>query len=245
MTRQEAFAAALLAPDRPVPDATCAPGGGPAGLRFDVYRNNVTVSLSDALAEGFPVIVKLVGERFFAAMAREFVRSHPPRSPLMAFYGAEFADWLRDFPPVAALPYLSEVARIEYARREAYHAKDVAPLDPQSLGALSPDALGALHFVPHPAVRMVRTLHPALSIWARNAGATDWVDAPAGEVLISRPGWDVQISPAPEGTADTLFALAQGMPLGRALPPKADTPAIFACLFSAGGLMKEESPIHD
>ncbi|WP_460272857.1 HvfC/BufC N-terminal domain-containing protein [Celeribacter sp. ULVN23_4] len=240
MTRQAAFAEALFTPERPAPQATSAPGGGPVGVRFDVYRNNVTVSLTEALAEGFPVIAQLVGEQFFTAMAREFIRDHPPSSPLMTFYGAEFAAWLQDFPPVSALPYLPEVARLEYARREAYHAKDATPLDPQSLSGLSPEALDALQLLPHPAVRVIHTIHPALSIWARNVGAADLVEAPTGEVLIARPALELRICAAPMGTAEVLSALGKGVPLGRAFPPKIDAPAIFACLFSVGALIPKE-----
>ncbi|MBP0650496.1 putative DNA-binding domain-containing protein, partial [Mycobacterium tuberculosis] len=64
---QAAIAAALVAPDRPVPAGLEGRDGRPAGRRFAVYRNNVVVSLIDALAARFPVVAMLVGDAFFRA----------------------------------------------------------------------------------------------------------------------------------------------------------------------------------
>ncbi|MGH6946762.1 MAG: DNA-binding domain-containing protein, partial [Kiloniellales bacterium] len=64
------FAAALLDPDRATPAAVAGPNGKAAGKRYDVYRNNVTVSLIDALAATFPATLRITGAEFFRAMAR-------------------------------------------------------------------------------------------------------------------------------------------------------------------------------
>jgi len=116
-------------------------GRSPAGLttwnasdpahRFAIYRNNVVVSLIDALAANYPVTRELVGEEFFAAMARDFIVAHPPRSPILAVYGVDtpnFAASIADFPPAQSVPYLSDMARLEAARIVVYHAADDMPL---------------------------------------------------------------------------------------------------------------------
>lgn len=124
----EAFAAALLNPDLPPPTGLCARNGSDPSIRFAVYRNNVIFSLIDALADSFPVVQMLVGETFFRAMAREFAYQYPPRSPVLAQYGADFPGFIGDFQPAASLPYLADVARLEYAYIQAYHAADAAAL---------------------------------------------------------------------------------------------------------------------
>ena len=63
--RTPGFAAALLDPDRRVPDGISGPDGKRANKRFSVYRNNVTVGLIDALGEIFPAVKRLVGSDFF------------------------------------------------------------------------------------------------------------------------------------------------------------------------------------
>ncbi|WP_226623679.1 DNA-binding domain-containing protein [Alloyangia pacifica] len=242
MSGQGAFAGALLAPEAARPEALRDPSGARATRRFDVYRNNVAVALTEALAAAFPVVQRLVGEAYFAALARDFARDHPPRSPVMAVYGAELPDWIAKFPPLAALPYLPEVARIEQARREASQSADAAPLDPRALAGLSPEALAESTPRPHPAARLVPTRDPALSIWARNAERPDLAQSPPGEVLITRPKLAVLSCAAPAGTAATLDALARGAALGAALPAGADHAAIFACLFNAGALVPQGDP---
>ena len=218
--RQAKFAEALLNPEIPVPDGVVDPAGAPSPKRFDVYRNNVTVSLIEAMATAFPAIEKIVGDQFFAAMAREFVRAHPPTSPLLMFYGEAFPGFLQSFEPVSHLSYLSEVAQLELLRREAYHAADAAPLAPDFLGEIAPEQLGAMTVTLHPTVRLLDARHPALSIWEWN-NAEDESERPAlpehGEsILIARPELTVEMRRLPPGGYRFLASLAAGAPLGAA-----------------------------
>ncbi len=238
MSRQSDFARAVVDADTPYPDVLSAPVGSSVLRRFNVYRNNVTVSLVESLTEAFPVIAKLVGDAFFAAMAREFILEHPPTSPIMALYGDAFPAWLSRFSPVSNLPYLGEVAQIEQARREAYHSSDQTPFDPALLAGLTPDQLGNLRFGIHPSVRILGTTYPALAIWARNSNEVPLVDAPVGPVLITRPFWSLQMCAAPHGTIQTLEALSGGSKLGDALPETSTAPKILAALFSSGALIE-------
>lgn len=239
MSGQAAFRAGLLEPRCDPPSGLTGPGGNSGADRYAIYRNNVTVALIEALQASFPVVERLVGAKFFRAMAREFVRVHPPETPVMALFGARFPGWLTDFPPVAALPYLPDVAAIEQARRESYHAADAASVAPENLANLAPDALGALHLRPHPSVRVVLSRQPALAIWARNSNHPELSGEPPGEVLICRPESEVRVLPAPNGTCAMLKALGDGVALGRALPTDTDHGALFAVLFAAGALIPE------
>ncbi|MGL4280159.1 MAG: DNA-binding domain-containing protein, partial [Albidovulum sp.] len=150
---QSDFHAALLDPERPAPHGLTDPEGRPAGRRFDVYRNNVAVSLTEALRQAFPVVRKLVGEAFFTAMAREHARRFPPRSPLLMFYGEDMPGFLAGFPPVAHLGYLPDIARLELALRQSYHAADAKPLAVETLQSLAPEAFLAARIRLAPALR--------------------------------------------------------------------------------------------
>ena len=163
-----AFAHALLRPDASCPAGLKTWNGSDPAKRFAVYRNNVVVSLVDALADSFPVVQALVGEDFFRAMAAEFARGNPPRSPVLAWYGAGFADFVEGFPPAAGLPYLADVARLEWLRVEAWHAADADPLPLAEIGALLADetALPTLRLALHPSLRVLRSAHPVVSLWA-------------------------------------------------------------------------------
>ena len=112
---QSKFAAALMQADAPVPaDITSHTGARPK-KRFNVYRNNIYASLILVLEGRFPVVSRLVGAEFFTELARVFVELHPPRSPVLMEYGEGFGTFLQEFDPVDDLPYLGDVARIEWA----------------------------------------------------------------------------------------------------------------------------------
>src|SRR5260370_3608477 len=122
------FADALLNADQPVPRGITAHDATVPARRFGIYRNNVVIGLGKALRNRFPVVEKIVGEEFFAAMARVFVTEQPPRSPLLATYGDNFPAFIAAFEPAREIPYLADVARLEAARTAAYQPADATPV---------------------------------------------------------------------------------------------------------------------
>ncbi|QJP15898.1 DUF2063 domain-containing protein [Starkeya sp. ORNL1] len=239
---QSRFAGALHEADG-VPEGITSWNGPRPERRFEVYRNNVAYGLGRALAARFPVAEKLVGEEFFAGMARAFIAAHPPRTPLLLFYGDEFADFVAGFAPAAELPYLPDVIRLEAARGHAYHAADVAPLAPSALAGVSQERLFDLVFEPHPSLSVLRSVHPVVTIWAMNAGEMPLapLDAWTGEdALIIRPALHVLVRRLPPGGAAFLRALAGGAALGAAAEvafaddPQFDLTANLTGAFEAG-----------
>lgn len=138
-----------------------------APRRFAVYRNNVVHSLSVALARRFPVIERLVGAECFAGLARLFIESHPPESPVLLRWGGAFPAFLAGCPPLAGLPYLADVARIELLRGQAYHAADALPVAPEALMAAAADP-ARLRLGLHPSVALLASAHAVVSIWQAN-----------------------------------------------------------------------------
>ena len=210
---EASFAQALLDPKRPIPD-----GINPA-RRFSVYRNNVVAGLVKALASRFPAIERIVGEEFFAAMARAFVAACPPRSAVLASYGEGFADFIAAFEPACDLVYLADVARIEAARTRAYHAADATPMSAGEFAALDVNAIAGLRVTLHPSAEIVRSAYPIVTIWAMNSGeqALSPIDDWCGEdALVARPHLDVEVRLLPEGGAAFLLALAEQRALGEA-----------------------------
>ncbi len=214
---QVEFGKALLDPEMPVPNGVVGPHGRPAGRRYNVYRNNVVVSLTEALAAAFPVVRALVGEEFFTAMAGVFVRQHPPTSPLMIYYGEAFADFLAGFPPAHQVAYLPDMARLEYARRESYHSADATPCPASKLALLEAEGVETRHLHLHPSLRIVRSNYPIFSIWRFNS-TDDRSPIPQQPetIMISRPASQLSMRTIPESAAMFLHAL-QTQPLGAAV----------------------------
>lgn len=226
---QRAFARALVDPrETPI-------GADPAGwvdpLRFAVYRNNVAVSLIEALEAGYPAVRRLLGEAFFRACAGRYAAQEPPRSPIMLLYGDRFADFLARFEPLADYPYLADVARIERAWLEAYHAAEAEPLAPSAIARVAAHRAGDLSFTLHPSVRLVRSAYPAVSVWrvnmSENAPAPIRLDSGAEDALIARPDAEVQIRTVPPGAVSFLEVLSQGGTLAEAAAAAASASAAF------------------
>jgi hypothetical protein len=215
---QSTFTAALLDPALPPPAGLQDADGRPAGRRYDVYRNNVAASLTEALRQAFPVIERLLGSEYFTALANMFWHAHPPTSRRMMLYGAEMPRFLATFPPLAHLPYLPDVAKLEQALRIAYHAADAAPIAADRLGGLAPDTFLAAKLTFAPAVQLITSGHPILSIWQANT-KTDAPPLAAGpqSVLILRPQLDPAPHLLPDAATTFLNLLMAGATVGDAM----------------------------
>lgn len=217
-TRQHGFAQALLHPGALVPPGLSGARGRADAARFAVYRNNVHVGLTRALAQRFTVTERLVGAEFFAGMARVYVGECKPTSPLLMHYGDDFPDFIAGFAPAAALPYLADVARLEAAWTRAYHAADAAPLALARLAGLAPEEMAGLTLRAHPSATLLRSAHPVGAIWAAHQGATitpveSWN---AETVLVVRPGMAVSVHVLPPGDGPFAARLFAGHALGEA-----------------------------
>jgi hypothetical protein len=215
------FADALLDPESPPPEGLIGPDGRPSAKRFAVYRNNVVLGLIEALKAAFPVTRRLVGDDFFAGMARVHALQNPPTSPVMLDYGADFADFVGRFEPAATPPYLADVVRLERAWTEAYHAAEALPLSPRALTEIPREDLSRARLLLHPSVRLVRSAFPVIQIWRAHdhVEALGSLDLGGGgeDALISRPGHEVELRPLPPGAASFVAALLAGATIEEAL----------------------------
>jgi hypothetical protein len=217
---QAAFRAAILADDLPAfLHRLRGPVPPQVGLR--IYANNVHASLTEALAATYPVVRRLVGEGFFRYAAHSFIRSQPPRRPALLAFGAAFPDFLAGFGPAASLPYLPDVARLELAWHEAYHAEEATALSASDLQALPTEQLPALRLALHPSARLLASPHPVDAIWEANQPDCDpeatVVLPPRGaQLLVIRPGAEVEIRTLSAPLYSFLSDLQRGLSLGAA-----------------------------
>jgi hypothetical protein len=237
------FAPGLTDPSRATPVDVVGPRGKAAIKRYNVYRNNVTVSLINALAATYPAVQRITGIEFFRAMARLHVRATPPTSPLLFEYGQDFPAFIEAYEHAQDMPWLADTARIERAWLDAYHAADVPPLSADVLAAVPSGRLGDLVFTAHPAARIVRSAYPAVAIFALNrveGSVTPLCSSAAEDALITRPDMEVAVRHLPPGGAAFLNSLIDGGTLGAAVAtafaesPSFDLPANIAGMIEAG-----------
>jgi hypothetical protein len=208
-----------------------------------VYRNTSLSGLSEALFDNFPVVCELVGEELFGALALDFAQSTPPGSPILALYGAGFADWLADQPVGRDISYLADVARCERAHIEALFAADAPALGIGDIAAIAPDALLAMPFALHPAARFGWQATPGIDIWLAHRNRIDSeivIDWRAAGYLFTRPELETRARPIDRPAHRLLHGLRLGETLGEAaaatltLYPATDIGALFASLVATG-----------
>jgi Putative DNA-binding domain len=238
-----AFSRALLDPDVAMPTVVAGPKSKAAVKRYNVYRNNVTVSLINALAAAFPATLRITGVDFFRALARFYVRAAPPTSPLLFDYGQDFPDFIERYEYARSVPWLADVARIERARLDAYHAADVRPLMPHDLAAVPPEQLANSVFKPHSATRIIRSRFSVVTIFtaSRSDGPDNHIEVVEPEdALVTRPALEVEVRQLPPGGAIFLSRLIAGESLSAAASaafaesPSFDLPANIRGLLEAG-----------
>ena len=195
------------------------------------------------LAATYPAVQRITGVEFFRAMARFHVRATPPTSPLLFEYGRDFPAFIEAYEHAQGMPWLADIARIERAWLDAYHAADVPPLSPDVLAAAASDRLGDLVFTTHPATCIVRSAYPAVAIFAMNRVEgliTPLRSNAAEDALITRPDMEVVVRLLPPGEAAFLKCLIDGETLGAAAAtafaetPSFDLPANIAGMIEAG-----------
>lgn len=213
---QLAFVAAMLTGSR---DAAGYIRGGkldPAE-RLAIYRHNVLSNLRGALQDIYPVVRRIVGDAFFLHAADQFIACTPSRSGDLNRFGAEWPLFIADYPHAADLPYLADVARLEWSWHECFHAADATGLDLGRLAAVPAEAHARLRFRLQPAARLVASSSPILQIWQVNqpeyAGPleVDWA-RPGDSLLLTRQGSEVVMESLPEAAFRFLSALSCGAP---------------------------------
>ncbi len=192
--------------------------------RLNVYRNNFALSHHEALAAVYPVIKRLVGDAFFGMLAAAYLRYDPCASANMHAYGVVLADFMEDFPPVNSLPYLPDIARLEWAYHEVFHAETNSDGYPAlDASAITDDGV----LIPHPSLRWLDSPYPVIDIWQQNHGEQnepEEIDLGRGgdRLLIYHTGLDVEIACLGTIEYSLVTALAQGMSISEAFSAFAD-----------------------
>jgi hypothetical protein len=211
---QRAMRASLVGGDDRAAAAMLA--GGVSADRLNIYRNTMVTGVTKALRLTFPAVHRLVGADFFEGAAAQFIAQHPPRAAYLDEYGAEFPEFLRGFGPAAALVYLGDVARLEWAVSRALHAADVEPLDLKRLAALAPQDQVRVCLVPHPSVGLLGADYPVDAIWRGVLDEDDAalaavaLDAGPVRLLVERRATGVEVSRLDEAAWCFATALFDG-----------------------------------
>ena len=221
--------------------------------RLAVYRNNSRHALLSVLEAAFPVVRQLIGEQCFTAVGLTFVAQYPPQRPVLSAYGGGFPGFLATFQPLAGLPWLADVARLEWARNEALFAPEGAIFTPAQLAAVPADQLPGLQVGLHPSTRLLASRWPIHAIWDSHqpgGGALEAINLEqAQSVLVWRRQSAVAQQPLSTGEWALLTAFAAHRPLAEAAETATEGDASFNLASALARFLSQEllaaSPSQD
>jgi hypothetical protein len=240
---QDCFATALISGDASAVAGSIIDDAPSAAARFAIYANHLRVTLIDALAATFPVVRQLVGDPFFRAVARRYVRAAPPARPCLFEYGGGFPAFLARLPEAGSLAYLADVARLEWAINEAWHAPDAPAVD--TTAGLIAAGFSDLGLRLHPSCRLVASPFPVDRIWQIHqspCSEREAIDPTAGGVrlLVHRRddevGW-INLPPAGFALVESMIiggSFRTALTLARAVDPGFDPAPVVAVLIEGG-----------
>jgi len=240
---EAAFSRALLGGDERLASAEVLGDGLAPGARLQIYRHHVFTTLTAGLRATYPVVCRLVDERFFGYAAAQYIQSHPPHGPCLFEYGASFPEFLAAFEPCRHLRYLPDVARLEWALHDALNAEDVESLDPARLRGLTEDELPQVMLRLDPSLALLSSRWPIDRIFRVNQPEADpgtVVNLAAGGVYLEvrRIGHDAVFRALDRATYAFRLALAEShcfeeaAATALALDDSFDLPAAFQALFA-------------
>ena len=241
---QSAFLGAMFGPDASQLLETIVGDGLLPAARLQIYRHHVLTSLTDVLQATFPVICRLVDERFFRYVADAYIRQYPPEAPCLFEYGAHFPDFLATFPACRHLEYLEDVARLEWAMHMAVHAEVGTPLDPAELGGLAAHDVAQLTLQFDPSVTLLASSWPIDQIWRVHQAGEEVplpVDLSAGGVVLEIRRWEDDVGFRRLDPAISTFRtmLVAGQPLAGAAAAALEASQEFDCVAALHELLTD------
>lgn len=199
--------------------------------RFALYRGNLSGTWDKTLANAYPVLQALVGEEFFAALAREYGKAHPSIDGDLNRFGGDFAEFLSRFEHVAQYPYFPDMARLEWALHRAHYAESSAVLDAGALAALAPEQMDVARLKLNPACSLFASSWAVIDVWQahqpRQEQAFPAKLEQANQGVIARPHWKCEVLPLSAAAHAMLTHLAAGESLGAALDAALEIDAQF------------------
>ncbi len=206
-------------------------------LGLKAHANTISHARLVALEQTYPRTLAHIGAEAFNALSREFIELPDVRRRKLMAIGDGFADHLADN---TADPLAPDLARVEWAWLQSYHAADVEALQLADLAQHDEAGLLGMPVILHPAARLVAVVSAVAGLIPELAPCGDLTAA----ILVTRPRETVQLlalSAAPAAIATHAKNCAT---MGNLLQAAIETlgeaealPAVFA-LIEAGALAR-------
>ncbi len=222
---------ALVGPDADpsqAKDIPLNPQAGTLGIeRISVYANGYYARLMEALTEVYAAVKHVLGEKIFNDLAHAYAGRYPSREYNLSLTGRFFPEFLKDPRIAEEMPFLSDLAELEWRVSCAFHAYDGKPLDPSGLSNLDPGDWEEIKIIFQPSVSVMHSAWPVFDIWkVRHEPVEnikiDMTNRPQ-DVLIFRRGFEAHCMLLEWARFRMLEGLLAGKTLGQMCETLGDT----------------------
>ena len=142
--------------------------------KLNIYRQTSRTAHVNALAQRYSCCEKILGEKYFNQLAKQYFYKYPATNQNLNLYGHFFPEFLQEYvtrqSELKDYQYLPDLARFEQAYEQAYHAKDDEPFDFSTLASLDSQVHQNLCFKLSTSLFIVQSKYPIYEIWLTNQG---------------------------------------------------------------------------
>jgi hypothetical protein len=183
-----------------------------AAERVGIYADSYFYRLLECLGEDFPATQAVLGTDNFAALVKGYLLEHPPTEPSILYAGLYLADFLNDHPLAERWPFIADLARLERAVLDVFHAADSPPLRIEALQTVPSEKWPALKLRTHPAVDIVHSEWRIADVLHSVEQGREWTDPKYKEasVLVWRQNAFVNYRNLEPVERDALVIVAKG-----------------------------------
>jgi hypothetical protein len=220
---QRWLAGVILAGDAEAagPGPLASPPRGTIADRLHAHVDGYPARVREALAETFPAVAHLAGDAAFDALTRRYLPHVPAGGYGLGDVGGVLPDVLRDDPLGAELPFLADLARLEWAVHRAFHAHLASPFDPRVAAGWTPDDWAAARVRFQPGTVCIASPWPIRTLWEARRTPREEIDVVIEgrpeKGLVHRVEHRVACTPVEDAEAVVLARLLGGATLGEAV----------------------------
>jgi hypothetical protein len=188
-----------------------------------IYQHAYTARLAAALRDNFGSLPQVMGDEAFDALALAYIAAHPSRHPSIRWFGDRLPEFMAANDALVPHASLVDLARMEWALRQAFDAADAPELQAAALAAQAPGDWPRLVFDALPSVQLLGLRWAIEPVWRAmqsfDAGAAHEPELPEPvehehALLIWRQGLDNRWRSVDAVQADLLQAMLDGRDFG-------------------------------
>jgi hypothetical protein len=188
------------------------PQGGVSGLdRLEVYAQGYIARIHEALTESYQAVGQVLGHEMFVKLAEDYANHYPSEDYNLSLAGRHLSSFLKVYDAVRELPFLPDLARLEWEITEAFHAFEHSAESLEMLGSLTEADWEKIKIEFQPHVHILKSDWPVWDIWQVRKEPVEKIKIDligrSQQILIYRKDWRVKC----ESVSMSQFLLLEGL----------------------------------